>query len=86
MNGVDRFQLAIEALSRADTAISETVRSMSGQFAIRSIPGAREAIDAFSKRLAELRARTRELGDDPPEIKNWAWPRDGLSAAPGARA
>jgi xylulose-5-phosphate/fructose-6-phosphate phosphoketolase len=74
MNGVDRFQLAIDALSRADIAVSELVRGMSGAFAVRSIPGAREAIDKFSQRLAELRRQVREQGDDPDEIKNWVWP------------
>src|SRR5205085_6601307 len=44
MNGVDRFQLAIDALSRADIGVSEMVRGMSGAFAVRTIPGAREAI------------------------------------------
>ena len=74
MNGVDRFQLAIDALSRADISVSEFVRGMSGAFAVRSIPGAREAIDKFSRRLDELRLQVRELGDDPDEIKNWVWP------------
>jgi xylulose-5-phosphate/fructose-6-phosphate phosphoketolase len=74
MNGVDRFQLAIDALSRADVAVSEFVRGMSGEFAVRNIPGAREAIDRFSQRLDDLRRQVREDGDDPAEIKNWTWP------------
>ena len=74
MNGVDRFQLAIDALSRADIAVSETVSGMSGAFAVRTIPGAREAIAKFSQRLSALRSQVHELGDDPDEIKNWAWP------------
>jgi xylulose-5-phosphate/fructose-6-phosphate phosphoketolase len=74
MNGVDRFQLAIDALSRADIAVSEMVRGMSGAFAVRTIPGAREAIAKFSQRLSALRSEVRELGDDPEEIKNWVWP------------
>jgi xylulose-5-phosphate/fructose-6-phosphate phosphoketolase len=74
MNGVDRFQLAIDALSRADIAVSEFVRGMSAAFAVRTIPGAREAIDKFSQRLDDLRRQVRELGDDPDEIKNWVWP------------
>jgi xylulose-5-phosphate/fructose-6-phosphate phosphoketolase len=74
MNGVDRFQLAIDALSRADISVSEFVRGMSGAFAVRSVPGAREAISKFSQRLDELRRQVRELGDDPDEIKNWVWP------------
>jgi xylulose-5-phosphate/fructose-6-phosphate phosphoketolase len=74
MNGVDRFQLAIDALSRADIAVSELVRGMSGAFAVRTIPGAREAIDKYSRRRDDLRRQVREQGDDPEEIKNWAWP------------
>ena len=35
MNGVDRFQLAIDALSRADEGIAEGLGAMSGQFAVR---------------------------------------------------
>jgi xylulose-5-phosphate/fructose-6-phosphate phosphoketolase len=74
MNGVDRFQLAIDALSRADISVSEFVRGMSGAFAVRSIPGAREAIEKFSRRLEDLRSQVREIGDDPEEIKSWIWP------------
>jgi xylulose-5-phosphate/fructose-6-phosphate phosphoketolase len=74
MNDVDRFQLAIEALSRADIGVSELVRGMSGAFATRTVPGAREAIDRFAQRRRELREQVRVLGDDPEEIKNWIWP------------
>jgi xylulose-5-phosphate/fructose-6-phosphate phosphoketolase len=74
MNGVDRFNLAIQALSRADIAVSEFVRGMSGEFAVRTVAGAREAIDTFSRRRDEIRREIRESGDDPPEIKEWLWP------------
>jgi xylulose-5-phosphate/fructose-6-phosphate phosphoketolase len=74
MNNVDRFQLAIQALSRADIAVSEFVRGMSGEFAIRTVTGARDAIDKFTQRREEIRRRVREIGDDLPEIKNWVWP------------
>jgi xylulose-5-phosphate/fructose-6-phosphate phosphoketolase len=73
MNGVDRFQLAIQALSRADIAVSEMVRGMSGEFAIRTVSGAREAIEKFAQQREQLRRQIVELGDDPPEIKDWAW-------------
>jgi xylulose-5-phosphate/fructose-6-phosphate phosphoketolase len=79
MNGVDRYQLAIDALSRVDMAVSEFVRGMSGEFAVRIIPGAREAIDKFSQRREEIRTQVKEIGDDPPEIKDWTWP-GGASA------
>ncbi len=52
MNGVDRFQLAIDAISRADISVSEIVRGMSGAFAVRIVPGASAAIEKFSARLA----------------------------------
>ena len=39
----------------------------------RTVPGAREAIDTFTRRRQETRDRIRELGDDPDEIKNWVW-------------
>jgi xylulose-5-phosphate/fructose-6-phosphate phosphoketolase len=74
MNGVDRFQLAIDALSRADISVAEMVRGMSGEFAVRNVHGAREAIDKFSRRREDLRRTVRERGDDPDEIKNWVWP------------
>jgi xylulose-5-phosphate/fructose-6-phosphate phosphoketolase len=74
MNGVDRFQLAIDALSRADISVAEMVRGMSGEFAVRNVRGAREAIDKFSRRREDLRRTVRERGDDPDEIKNWVWP------------
>jgi xylulose-5-phosphate/fructose-6-phosphate phosphoketolase len=74
MNGVDRFSLAIDALSRADIGVSEMVRGMSGEFAIRTISGAREAIERFAAHREELRRYVREAGDDPPEIKDWTWP------------
>lgn len=73
MNGVDRFNLAVQALSRADIAVSEFVRGMSGEFAVRTVPGAREAINTFSRRREEIRREIRELGDDPAEIKDWLW-------------
>jgi xylulose-5-phosphate/fructose-6-phosphate phosphoketolase len=81
MNGVDRFQLAIDALSRADIAVSEMVRGMSGAFAVRSVPGAQDAIETFSQRRDQLRKTVRERGDDPDEIKNWVWPSGDPVAA-----
>jgi phosphoketolase len=47
---------------------------MSGAFAVRTVGGAREAIEQFSERRTELRRLAREHGDDPEEIKNWVWP------------
>jgi xylulose-5-phosphate/fructose-6-phosphate phosphoketolase len=73
MNAVDRYSLAIDALSRADVAVSEMVRGMSGAFAVRTISGAQEAINKFSAQRDAIRRQVREEGDDPPEIKNWVW-------------
>jgi xylulose-5-phosphate/fructose-6-phosphate phosphoketolase len=74
MNGVDRYQLGIDALSRADIGVSEMVRGMSGEFAVRTVSGARAAIERFAQRRSELRSYVHEAGDDPPEIKEWVWP------------
>ena len=29
----------------------------------------------------ELRAYTREVGDDAPEVRDWVWPFDGVPAS-----
>jgi xylulose-5-phosphate/fructose-6-phosphate phosphoketolase len=79
MNGVDRFQLAIEAVSRVDTAASENVRGLSGAFAVRLIPDAMAVIERLRKRLAETRAYVREVGNDPPEVSEWVWSSNGRS-------
>src|SRR5919201_1044683 len=81
MNGVDRYQLGIEALSRIDIDASEAVRGASGAFAVRSIEGAQETIDQFRKKLEEHRKYIRAEGNDPPEILEWTWGRrDGSSS------
>jgi xylulose-5-phosphate/fructose-6-phosphate phosphoketolase len=74
MNGVDRYQLAIEALSRVDLGISDNIGGMSGAFAVRNIGGAQEAIAKYREQLAEHRRYVREVGNDPPELTNWVWP------------
>jgi xylulose-5-phosphate/fructose-6-phosphate phosphoketolase len=81
MNGVDRYQLAIEALSRVDTNVAETVKGMSGEFAVRSLPDALGVITLLRRRLDETRAHIRELGTDPPELADEAWSSEGLTAA-----
>jgi xylulose-5-phosphate/fructose-6-phosphate phosphoketolase len=73
MNGVDRYQLAIEALSRVDAGVSEMVRGMSGGFAVRDFVNAQDTIEKFRAKLAEHRKYIRDVGNDPPEITNWAW-------------
>jgi xylulose-5-phosphate/fructose-6-phosphate phosphoketolase len=81
MNGVDRYQLGIEALSRVDVAAAESVRGMSGEFAVRSIGGAEDAIQGFQEQLRQHRAYIREEGNDPPELLDWTWSGDGRGAA-----
>ena len=74
MNGVDRYQLAIEGLSRVDVAISDNIGGMSGAFAVRDIGGAQAAVAKYRDQLAAYRSYAREFGDDPPELTNWVWP------------
>ncbi|MDX6675445.1 MAG: xylulose-5-phosphate/fructose-6-phosphate phosphoketolase, partial [Solirubrobacteraceae bacterium] len=76
MNGVDRFQLAIDALLRVDVEASEAVRGMSGAFATRTLANAQEAITQLMKKREELRAYVTEEGNDPPEIQEWTWSRN----------
>jgi xylulose-5-phosphate/fructose-6-phosphate phosphoketolase len=80
INGVDRFQLAIDALLRVDVEASEAVRGMSGAFASRTLANAQEAITKLMKKREELRAYVAEEGNDPPEILEWAWTRSAPSA------
>ena len=68
MNGVDRFQLAIDALSRADIAVSESIRGMSGAFAVRSIPGAADAIAASTSPRSSGSPRRYSPRDDSVPI------------------
>jgi xylulose-5-phosphate/fructose-6-phosphate phosphoketolase len=75
MNGVDRFTLAIDTLRRVDTAASEAVPGMSGQFAVRTIPQSIDAIEHFTRKREELRAYVYDEGNDPPEILEWTWQR-----------
>jgi xylulose-5-phosphate/fructose-6-phosphate phosphoketolase len=75
MNGVDRYQLGIEALSRIDIGASEAVRGASGAFAVRDIEGAHDTIEHFRNKLDEHRQYIREEGNDPPEILEWTWGR-----------
>ena len=80
MNGVDRYTLGIEALSRIDVGASEAVRGASGAFAVRDIEGAQDTIERLRNKLQELRSYIREEGNDPPEILDWTWGgRNGAS-------
>jgi xylulose-5-phosphate/fructose-6-phosphate phosphoketolase len=77
MNGVDRYQLGIQALSRVDVEAAESVRGQSGEFAIRSVEGAQNAIQEFESKLKENLDYVRAEGNDPPEIMEWTWSRNG---------
>jgi xylulose-5-phosphate/fructose-6-phosphate phosphoketolase len=73
MNGVDRFQLAIDALLRVDVEASEAVRGMSGAFATRTLANTQEVITELTKTRERLRASVVEEGNDPAEITDWTW-------------
>jgi xylulose-5-phosphate/fructose-6-phosphate phosphoketolase len=77
MNGVDRYQLAIEALSRVDVGVAETVKGMSGEFAVRSIQGAQAVIEKCQAKLEEYQGYIQEHGNDPPEYTDWEWSLGG---------
>jgi xylulose-5-phosphate/fructose-6-phosphate phosphoketolase len=81
MNGVDRFQLAIDALLRVDVDASEAVRGMSGAFATRSLANTQEAITLLMKSRERLRAYVTEEGNDPPEITDWVWSAERAGAS-----
>jgi xylulose-5-phosphate/fructose-6-phosphate phosphoketolase len=81
MNGVDRYELAIQALSRADVQAAESLHGMSGEFAVRTIPQAAAAIDKFKAQRDELRRYVRAEGNDPPEILTWTWSPNGSGAS-----
>ena len=85
MNGVDRFQLAIEALSRVDIeAWRKRSSGMSGEFAVaHDRRSAEEAIKKFTGKLEELpRVRRHEEGNDPPEITRLDLVRERQSGRP----
>jgi phosphoketolase len=81
MNGVDRYQLAIHALSRVDVNAAEDVLGLSGEFAVREVARAGDAIQKFRTQLQVHRDFVRREGNDPPEIMNWTWSRNGASAS-----
>ena len=58
LNDLDRFHLVMDVIDR--------VPSLAG----RATGVRQEMVD----RRAELRAYTREVGDDPPGIREWTWP------------
>ena len=80
MNGVDRFQLAIDALLRVDVEASEAVRGMSGAFATRTLANTQEAITELTKTRARLRESVIAEGNDPQEILDWTWSGNGGGA------
>ena len=83
MNGVDRFQLAIDALLRVDVDASEAVRGMSGAFASVKLANTQETITELTKERERLRAYVVEEGNDPPEILEWTWSRRRLGRVSG---
>jgi xylulose-5-phosphate/fructose-6-phosphate phosphoketolase len=79
MNGVDRYQLAIEALRRTDVGLSQALAGASGAFAVRDLGGAERVVQDFEQRVQDHKRYIREEGNDPPEILEWQW-SDGAPA------
>ena len=74
MNGVDRYQLAIEALTRADILAAEMLPGHVRRVRDPRRPGRREGDQHVPLHARARCARTiRELGDDPAEITDWVW-------------
>jgi hypothetical protein len=61
--------------------VAETVKGMSGEFAVRSIQGAEKAIEKCRAKLDEFRSYVSEQGNDPPEFTEWAWSSNGHGRA-----
>jgi xylulose-5-phosphate/fructose-6-phosphate phosphoketolase len=81
LNGVDRYHLAIQALSRVDVGAAQDVHGLSGEFAVRELAKAGDAIEKFRVALQGHRDYVRREGNDPPEIMEWTWSRNGASSA-----
>jgi phosphoketolase len=58
---------------------SEAVRGMSGAFATRTLSNTQEVITELTKQREELRAYVEREGNDPPEILEWTWSRNGAN-------
>ena len=83
MNGVDRFQLAIDAISRTDVDRGRGAAGRCpGSSRCSEIGQANEAIETLKKRRQELREYVTREGNDPPEILEWTWHRP--TAAPAS--
>jgi len=67
LNDVDRFHLVMDVIDR--------------------VPGLAQRAAHVRQEMVDERLRvrryTREHGDDPPEVKDWVWPFDGVPADAG---
>jgi xylulose-5-phosphate/fructose-6-phosphate phosphoketolase len=61
LNDLDRFHLVIDVIDRVPGLASRAGH-------VRQL---------MADRRLECRAHTREFGEDPPEIRNWAWKSNG---------
>jgi xylulose-5-phosphate/fructose-6-phosphate phosphoketolase len=65
LNDLDRFHLVIDVIDR--------------------VPGLGERAAELRQRMVDERLRhrayTREVGDDPPDVRDWAWPGEEASPA-----
>ncbi|HEX8856160.1 MAG TPA: phosphoketolase family protein [Thermoleophilaceae bacterium] len=67
LNDLDRFHLVMDVIDRVPG-----LAERSGQLRQRM----------FDERLRH-RAYTREVGDDPPDVRDWTWPGDGAEPEGG---
>ena len=58
LNDLDRFHLVMDVIDRVPSLADR----------------ATQVRQAMIDRRAEIRAYTRQVGDDPPEIREWTWP------------
>ena len=66
LNDLDRYHLVIDVIDR--------------------VPGSASAPRGLRQEMADARLRarayTREVGDDPPEVRDWTWPSADRRAEP----
>jgi xylulose-5-phosphate/fructose-6-phosphate phosphoketolase len=67
LNDLDRFHLVMDAIDR--------------------VPGLADRAAQLRQRMFDERLRhrayTREVGDDPPDVRDWTWPADGAQPEDG---
>ena len=74
INGVDRYQLAMEGLSRVDVGISEGIIGMSGAFAVRASAAHRRRSRSTATSSRGTAATPASSATTRPELSSWVWP------------